>query len=62
MPGASDAASPDPEYRPEDELKDLAKIVTAMRKLRQSGRRWLRDFLVEEFPDDPIDSVGDDDK
>lgn len=37
------------EYRPEDELKDLAKIVTAMRKLTPHGRRWIRDFLAEEI-------------
>jgi hypothetical protein len=52
----SDSSSPEeykpPEYKPEDELKDLVKIVTAMKKLKQSGRRWLRDFLAEEFPND----------
>jgi len=60
MAGTSDS-SPE-RYKPEDELRDLSKIVTSMRKLTSAGRRWLRDFLVEEFPDEPIDSVGDDDK
>jgi len=35
-------------YGPEDELKDLAKIVTSMKKLTPAGRRWIRDFLAEE--------------
>lgn len=46
---AADPASTPAPYRPEDELKDLAKIVSSMKKLRPSGRRWLRDFLQEEL-------------
>lgn len=45
MDRAGEAAKP---YGPEDELKDLAKIVSAMKKLTPAGRRWIRDFLAEE--------------